>query len=69
MFIYGLIGTVCLIVSTFAGYGFYSMGLQTLLMVVFAGLFLHTSLTLYMMSLSVGSAGLTVAIFISFAGI
>lgn len=66
---YGLTGTFCLIVSTFAGYGLYSMCLSTLILVGFAGIFLHTSLTLYMMSLSVGSAGLTVAIFISFAGI
>ena len=69
LFIYGVVGTICLVVSTFMGYGFYSMGFSTLLMVVFAGIFVYASLTCLLMSVAIGSAGLSVAIFISFAGI
>ena len=69
LFIYGVVGTICLVVSTCMGYGLYSMGFSTLLMVVFAGIFVYAALTCLLMSVAIGSAGLSVAIFISFAGI
>ena len=69
LFIYGLTGTICLVVATVFGYGLFSMSLSSVLMCVLCAMILHASLTLYMMSMAIGSAGLTVAIYISFGGI
>ena len=66
LFIYGIGGTICLIISTFCGQGLYSMSPFTILTVILAGLFLHTALSLYMISMAIGNAGLTVSIFSSF---
>ena len=44
------------------------MSLFTILMVILAGIFLHTALSLYMVSMAIGNAGLTVSIFSSFVG-
>lgn len=69
LFIYGVVGTICLIVATCMGFGFYSMSFSSLLMVVFAGIFVYSALICLLMSVALGNAGLSVAIFISFAGI
>ena len=52
LFIYGLTGTLCLIISTCLGHGLFEMSLSTILMVIIAGICLHTGLSLYIMSIA-----------------
>ena len=68
LFIYGCGGTICLIVSTCLGQGLYNMSWMTVAMVLLAGSFLHTGLSLYGISIAIGQAGLTGSVFASFVG-
>ena len=69
LFIYGSIGTLCLIVITSLGHGLYDMCLTSIILVILAGIFLHTGITLYVMSIAIGHAGLTASLYNSYAGI
>ena len=54
LFMYGCGGTLCLIVSTCLGQGLYNMSWMTVAMVLLAGSFLHTALSLYGISIAIG---------------
>ena len=69
MLIYGSFGTVCLLICTCLGHGLYYMTLTSMIALALSGIFLQSGLTLYMVSVSIGDAGLSISLFNSYAGI
>lgn len=63
LFVEGLIGSICLIVTTAQGEGLYEMDLAGFLLVLIAGLFAFTGLMLLNYSIATGLAGVAISIF------
>ena len=69
LFIYGIYGTVCLLITTICGQGLFNMSVSTIFTVILAGIFLHTALSLNMIAIAIGNAGIATSIFSSCCGI
>ena len=63
LLIEGIIGTICLTVTTFNGGGLYELSQGAFWMLILAGAFGFASLILLNLAISIGNAGVAVSIF------
>ena len=63
LFIEGLIGTLCLFVTTQDGGGLHEMSLVSFLMMVMAGVFAYLAIMMLSYAITVGVAGVSLSIF------
>lgn len=59
----GLVGTICLIVTTYSGSGLHDMSVAGFWMIMIAGVLAFTALILVNYSIATGLAGVSIALF------